>query len=178
MTGLKNATDSRYLQAWPRIWTRVSDNKSSKWPEWDSNPGPPDCKSADALTTRPRCLYKKTNLLCKLLDLNSHLAPTLNNLNSVDWTTRIMRIWNMSQLYRNGHLQILTIYEKRVNPRLSRRFNHPSLWLLFKVVSPKKHFTFASLDTLALCITTEYWLSLVLFLASFDLEAVFLYKIR
>ena len=87
------------------------------------------------------------------------------------WTTRIMRIWNMSQLYRNGHLQILTIYKKRVNPRLSRRFNHPSLWLLSKVVSPKKHFTFASLDTLALCITTECWLPLVLFLASFDLEA-------
>ena len=30
-------------------------NKSSKWPERDSNPGPPDFES-DALTTRPRCL--------------------------------------------------------------------------------------------------------------------------
>ena len=30
-------------------------NISSKWPEQDSNPGPPDCES-DALTTRPRCL--------------------------------------------------------------------------------------------------------------------------
>ena len=84
---------------------------------------------------------------------------------------RVMRIWNMSQLYRNSHLQILTIYKKRVNPRLSRSFNHPSLWLLSKVVSPKKHFTFASLDTLALCITTEYWLTLVLFPAFSDLEA-------
>ena len=32
-------------------------NKSSKSPERDSNPGPPDCES-DVLTTRPRCLHK------------------------------------------------------------------------------------------------------------------------
>ena len=30
-------------------------NKSSKWPEWDSNLGPLNCKS-DALITRPHCL--------------------------------------------------------------------------------------------------------------------------
>ena len=36
----------------------TTENKSSKWPERDSNPGPPDCKS-DALTTRPRCLPMK-----------------------------------------------------------------------------------------------------------------------
>ena len=36
--------------------------KSSKWPERDSNPGPPDCES-DALTTRPRCLFKSIALL-------------------------------------------------------------------------------------------------------------------
>jgi len=34
-------------------WT--TENKSSKWPERDSNPGPQDCES-DALTTLPRCL--------------------------------------------------------------------------------------------------------------------------
>ena len=33
----------------------MTENKSSKWPEWDSNPAPPDCES-DALTTWPRCL--------------------------------------------------------------------------------------------------------------------------
>ena len=32
----------------------TTENKSSKWPERDLNPGPPDCES-DALTTRPRC---------------------------------------------------------------------------------------------------------------------------
>ena len=31
----------------------TTENKSSKWPERDSNPGPRDCES-DALTTRPR----------------------------------------------------------------------------------------------------------------------------
>lgn len=30
-------------------------NKSSKWSEWDFNPGQPDCKSK-AVTTRPPCL--------------------------------------------------------------------------------------------------------------------------
>ena len=34
----------------------TTEHKSSKWPERDSNPGPPDCES-DALTTRPRCLH-------------------------------------------------------------------------------------------------------------------------
>ena len=33
----------------------TTEHKSSKWPERDSNPGPPDCES-DALTTRPLCL--------------------------------------------------------------------------------------------------------------------------
>ena len=33
----------------------MNETKSSKWPERDSNPGPPDYES-DALTTRPRCL--------------------------------------------------------------------------------------------------------------------------
>ena len=32
----------------------TTEHKSSKWPERDSNAGPPDCES-DALTTRPRC---------------------------------------------------------------------------------------------------------------------------
>ena len=36
-------------------------HKSSKWPERDSNPEPPDCKS-DALSTRPRCLPGETRL--------------------------------------------------------------------------------------------------------------------
>ena len=33
----------------------TTENKSSKWPERDANPGPPDSEY-DALTTRPRCL--------------------------------------------------------------------------------------------------------------------------
>ena len=33
----------------------TTENKSSKWPEQDSNPEPPDVES-DAPTTRPRCL--------------------------------------------------------------------------------------------------------------------------
>ena len=33
----------------------TTENKSGKWPEQYSNPGPPHCES-DALTTRPRCL--------------------------------------------------------------------------------------------------------------------------
>ena len=33
----------------------TTENKSSKWPEWDSNLGPLNCES-DALITRPRCL--------------------------------------------------------------------------------------------------------------------------
>ena len=44
----------RYLQARSRIYG-TTEHKSSKWPERDSNPGPPDCES-DALTTWPRCL--------------------------------------------------------------------------------------------------------------------------
>ena len=41
---------------------RTTDKKSSKWPQRDSKPGPPDCES-DALTTRPRCLLLK--LVCQ-----------------------------------------------------------------------------------------------------------------
>ena len=33
----------------------TTESKSSKWPEQDSNPGPPKYEP-DALTTRPRCL--------------------------------------------------------------------------------------------------------------------------
>ena len=33
-------------------------NKSSKWPERESNPGPVDCES-NALTTQPHCLLKR-----------------------------------------------------------------------------------------------------------------------
>ena len=36
----------------------TTENKSSKWPERDSNPGPPDCES-DALTTLPTRLRWK-----------------------------------------------------------------------------------------------------------------------
>ena len=36
----------------------TTEHKSSKWPERDSNPGPPDCES-DALTTRQRCLLQE-----------------------------------------------------------------------------------------------------------------------
>ena len=37
----------------------TTEYKSSKWPERDPNPGPPDCES-DVLTTRPRCLLEKS----------------------------------------------------------------------------------------------------------------------
>ena len=30
----------------------TTEDKSNKWPKWDSKPRPPDCES-DALTTRP-----------------------------------------------------------------------------------------------------------------------------
>ena len=41
----------------------TTEHKSSKWPGWDSNPGPPDCES-DELTTRPRCLPVVDNTQC------------------------------------------------------------------------------------------------------------------
>ena len=46
-------------------WGRTR-NKSSKWPERDSNPGPPDYES-DELTTQPRCLLNKQDYLFKIL---------------------------------------------------------------------------------------------------------------
>ena len=39
----------------------TTEHKSSKWPERDSNPGPPDCES-DALTTPPLSQVFTTNL--------------------------------------------------------------------------------------------------------------------
>ena len=44
----------------------TTEHKSSKWPERDSNPGPPDCES-DALTTRPRCLQIMIMVMMLLL---------------------------------------------------------------------------------------------------------------
>ena len=44
----------------------TTEQKSSKWPEQDSNPGPPDCES-DALTTRPRCLPFHSSFTIKFL---------------------------------------------------------------------------------------------------------------
>ena len=39
----------------------TTENKSSKWPEWDSNPLAPDCES-NALTTLPFCKYTFSRL--------------------------------------------------------------------------------------------------------------------
>ena len=61
ITGLKTPSGRRqpdgYLQAWPRIQLGTTENKSSKWPERDLTPGPPECE-LDALTTRPLCLLE------------------------------------------------------------------------------------------------------------------------
>ena len=59
----REATPVAYLQVWPRIWIRDDREqiKSSKWPEGESNPGPPDCES-DVLTTRPRCLLNQLKI--------------------------------------------------------------------------------------------------------------------
>ena len=43
--------------------------KSSKWPERDSNPRPPDCES-DAMTTRPRCLLQGKEELYKIIAIS------------------------------------------------------------------------------------------------------------
>ena len=53
---------------------RTTEHKSSKWPERDSNPGPPDCES-DALTTRPRCLLTKNEKKneIEMCELEMHL---------------------------------------------------------------------------------------------------------
>ena len=44
----------------------TTENKSSKWPEQYSNPGPPDCES-DALTTRPRCLLYMVMMMMTMM---------------------------------------------------------------------------------------------------------------
>ena len=41
-----------YLQVWRGFELGTTKNKSSKWPEQDSNLGPPHCES-DAVTTQP-----------------------------------------------------------------------------------------------------------------------------
>ena len=43
-----------------RFQLRTTENKSSKWLQWDSNLGPSDCES-DALTTR--CLINYYNII-------------------------------------------------------------------------------------------------------------------
>ena len=45
----------------------TTEHKFSKWPERDSNPGPPDCES-DALTTRPRCLLVMGSLFSQIIN--------------------------------------------------------------------------------------------------------------
>ena len=57
----------------------TTEHKSSKWPERDSNPGPPDCES-DALTTRPRCIpYWLPQLLAVnwKLSINTRCLPNM-----------------------------------------------------------------------------------------------------
>ena len=43
----------------------TTENKSSKWPEWDLNKEQPECES-DALTTQPRCSGSIYFTLCLL----------------------------------------------------------------------------------------------------------------
>ena len=50
-------------------------NKSSKWPEQDLNPGPPDCES-HALTTQPRCLLSVPESLLASLPLQHYVVGT------------------------------------------------------------------------------------------------------
>ena len=54
---------------------RTTENKSSKWPERDLNPGPPDCDQSNALATRPRCLLKvySASSFIQLLELKLSL---------------------------------------------------------------------------------------------------------
>ena len=47
----------------------TTENKSSKRPERDSNPRPPDCES-DALTTRPHCLLQGKEELYKIIGIS------------------------------------------------------------------------------------------------------------
>ena len=47
----------------------TAENKCSKWPERDSNPGTPDCES-DALTTRSRCLLQGKEELYKITGIS------------------------------------------------------------------------------------------------------------
>ena len=44
----------------------TTENKSSKWPERDSNPGLRDYES-DVQTTQPRCLHVHRNVTSKIL---------------------------------------------------------------------------------------------------------------
>ena len=53
----------------------TTENKSSKWPERDSNPGPPDCES-DALTTRPRRLLQGKEELYKIISISFFFGIT------------------------------------------------------------------------------------------------------
>ena len=58
----------------------MTENKSSKWPEQDVNPGPLDCKP-DALTTQPHCflislsLSLSLSLLFVILRFSLHEIP-------------------------------------------------------------------------------------------------------
>ena len=53
----------------------TTENKSSKWPEQDLNPGPPDCES-DALTTQPHCLLSVPQSLLANLPLQHYVVGT------------------------------------------------------------------------------------------------------
>ena len=54
----------------------TTEHKSSKWPERDSNPGPPDCES-DAVTTRLRCLPAKQSKV--LFVLHTRIVSLTSN---------------------------------------------------------------------------------------------------
>ena len=61
----------------------MTENKSSKTPEWDSNLVLPDCES-NTLTTRPRCLLnrdlKKTRGQSFFIDMQPEIEKDLTNM--------------------------------------------------------------------------------------------------
>ena len=56
----------------------TTEHKSSKWPERNSNPGPPEYES-DALTTRPRCLLSVCMCVCVCVSFVSFFLPYTKN---------------------------------------------------------------------------------------------------
>ena len=71
----------------------TTEHKSSKGPERDSNPGPPDCES-DALTTRPRCLPNVSNVVRKESVFSiKQIISNLENITQHEDKKKINSVW-------------------------------------------------------------------------------------